>query len=214
MRGDEPKKANYHHGNLRDALIQGGLSLLAREGLAGFSLRALAQELGVSHAAPYRHFASREELLSEIVAESRGRFAQALRSSVEHSEAGEREKLFILGEAYVRFFLDNPEILSLFNILPGQLTAESEGLSRLFGGCSDPDLNGEESPLMKDPAFMVLRQTASAVLDGFPGLSERDVLLGYWAKVHGLASILASEPNYFAPESLECGLKRVIRQAF
>jgi AcrR family transcriptional regulator len=214
MNDDESKKAAYHHGNLREALIQGGLTLLAREGLAGFSLRALAQELGVSHAAPYRHFASREELLTEIVVESRGRFAQALRSSVEHSEAEGREKLFILGEAYVRFFLDNPEILSLFNILPGQLAAEGEGLKRIFDGCSDPDHEGAENRLMSDPAFMVLRQTASAFLNSFPGLSERDVLLGYWAKVHGLASILASQPNFFAPESLESGLKRVIRQAF
>jgi AcrR family transcriptional regulator len=214
MNDDESKKAGYHHGNLREALIQGGLSLLAREGLAGFSLRALAQELGVSHAAPYRHFASREELLTEIVVESRGRFAQALRLSVEHSEAQGREKLFVLGEAYVRFFLDNPEILSLFNILPGQLVAEGEGLKRIFGGGSDSDPEGAESRLMNDPAFMVLRQTASVFLNSFPGLSERDVLLGYWAKVHGLASILVSEPNYFAPETLESGLERVIRQAF
>ena len=214
MKHEESKMETYHHGDLRRALIQGGLSLLAREGLAGFSLRALAQELGVSHAAPYRHFASREELLTEIVAESRERFTLALRSSVERSEAAGREKLFVLGEAYVRFFLDNPEILSLFNLLPGQLTAEGEGLKRILGGCSDPDPDGAEPQLMSDPAFMVLRQTALAFLDSFPGLSERDVLLGYWAKVHGLASILASQPNYFAPENLESGLRRVIRQAF
>jgi Transcriptional regulator len=215
MGKDEAKRENYHHGDLRRALIEGGLSLLTRDGLAGFSLRALAQELGVSHAAPYRHFSSREELLVAIVAESRGRFAEALKSSVEGSKETGKERLFALGEAYVRFFLDNPEILSLFSMLPNQLAAAGDELGRLFGAGHRRDAEpGEEPKLMSDPTFMVLRETARPILSAFPELSERDVLLGYWAKVQGLASILASEPDYFAPEPLESGLRRVLRHSF
>ena len=48
----------------------------------------------------------------------------------------------------------------------------------------------------------------------YPDLSERDVLLGFWAKAHGLACLLVANPDWFAPESLESGLARVMRNAF
>ena len=192
---------NYHHGDLRRALLDGGLELLARKGPAGFSLRALAQELGVSHAAPYRHFASREELLAAIVAESRERFAAALGKSV--SGPGEAsEKIYLLGEAYVRFYLANPAILYLFHVLPGQLAAEGEKLRATF---HEKD---------EDEGFGLLRSLSAQLAPLFPGLDERDVLLGFWAKAHGLATLLAAMPGYFGDEGLEAGVRRVIREAF
>jgi len=203
----------YHHGSLRQALIDGGLSLIVREGLAGFSLRRLSQELGVSHAAPYRHFASREELLETIVSESRIRFDSALKASVE-GPGEAREKLYRLGEAYVRFFLKNTEILILFNILPKQLAQAGAELGCIFASPPLSAEEGEASALMRDEGFMVLRNTASTLMSGFPDMSEKDVLLGYWAKVHGLATILAAHPDYFDPEELDSGLRRVVRQAF
>lgn len=204
---------SYHHGDLRRALIQGGLTLLARDGLAAFSLRALAQELGVSHAAPYRHFSSREELLAEIVRESMARFGEALASSA-FVEGEDEENLYRLGEAYVTFYLDNPEILALFSLLPGELAERGGALGRILKASpmAEP---GEDGPgLMEDRTFMMLRRAASAFLDKYPGLSERDVLLGFWAKAHGLAALLVSQPDWFAPEGLKSGLARVIRKAF
>jgi AcrR family transcriptional regulator len=198
----------YHHGNLRLALVEGGLSFLARKGPAGFSLRALAQELGVSHAAPYRHFASRDELLLAIVAESRGRLAEALKRSVAGPElAGARamEKIYILGETFVGFYVENPEVHYLFNILPGQLASQGEKLRELVF----PEPSGRQ-----DPTFLLLRSTVAELREDFAGLSDRDILLGCWAKVHGLASILVAQPDYFAPEDIAVGIKRVIRRPF
>jgi AcrR family transcriptional regulator len=203
--------AAYHHGSLRQALIDGGIALLARVGPAGFSLRALAQELGVSHAAPYRHFASREELLAEIVAESWRRFNEAIAASASDAVSAE-EKIYLLGEAYVRFFLAKPEMLYLFETLPNQLAAGGEELARILFpngalGDADPDKPGEEG-------FNLLRLAVSGLMNRFPGLGPRDVVLGYWAKAHGLASLLVAQPDYFAPEGIESGLRRVLRQAF
>ena len=82
IRDPSGKRNGYHRENLRQELLDRGLALLARDGLAGFSLRALAKELGVSHTAPYRHFSTREQLLSEIVRESMNRFEQALMASI------------------------------------------------------------------------------------------------------------------------------------
>lgn len=68
----------YHHGNLRLALLDAGELLLETEGVAGISLRALARATGVSHAAPYRHFADKSELLAALAARGFTRLTQAL----------------------------------------------------------------------------------------------------------------------------------------
>jgi AcrR family transcriptional regulator len=59
---------DYHHGNLKNALIQAGLAILAQEGVHGLSLRKAAKRVGVSHAAPYAHFADKQALIAAIAA--------------------------------------------------------------------------------------------------------------------------------------------------
>ncbi len=213
IRDPSGKRNGYHRENLRQELLDRGLALLARDGLAGFSLRALAKELGVSHTAPYRHFSTREQLLSEIVRESMNRFEQALMASI-MVEGDDKENLYRLGEAYVRFYLENPEILSLFNILPGALAGTSDAL---VGILRVPNPRNQESCQFDpdtDPGFQTLQRAASVFFSQYPDLSERDVLLGFWAKAHGLACLLVANPDWFAPESLESGLARVMRNAF
>lgn len=204
--GREVGRGPYHHENLRRALLDRGLELLARDGLAAFSMRALALDLGVSHAAPYRHFASREALLAEIVRDGSVRFERALLSSPA-VEGDDAENLYRLGEAYVLFYLENPAILALFSFLPGMLA----GILR-SPLAADPGFGKRD--LMQDEGFLALRRAASSSLGRYPGLDEKDVLLGFWAKAHGLAALLVARPDYFAPEDLRSGLARVIRQPF
>jgi AcrR family transcriptional regulator len=59
----------YHHGDLKNALIKAGVEILAREGLSGLSLRKVAKLAGVSHAAPYAHFADKQALIAAISTE-------------------------------------------------------------------------------------------------------------------------------------------------
>ena len=61
--------SSYHHGDLRNALLEAARTILEEEGLAALSLRAVARRAGVSHAAPYRHFANHEALLVELATE-------------------------------------------------------------------------------------------------------------------------------------------------
>ena len=60
------KKDTYHHKNLKEELIEAGITLVAKEGLEGFSLRKVAAVCGVSHAAPYSHFENKDVLLEEM----------------------------------------------------------------------------------------------------------------------------------------------------
>lgn len=210
---EEARGRPYHREDLRGELLERGLALLVRDGPGAFSLRALAQELGVSHAAPYRHFSSREELLAEIVREAMARFEEALLSSVV-TRGDDEENLYRLGEAYVSFYLENPEILALFSLLPGNLAEEGGSLGRILGSSLIAGPGRGKHDLKEDAGFLALRRAASAFLGRYPGLSERDVLLGFWAKAHGLACLLTSQRDWFAPEDLRSGLARVIRRAF
>jgi AcrR family transcriptional regulator len=59
-------KKTYHHGDLKNALIEAGIEILASEGVHALSLRKVAQRAGVSHAAPYAHFADKQALIAAI----------------------------------------------------------------------------------------------------------------------------------------------------
>ena len=101
------KRGGYHHGDLRAAVLQAAGEILETEGLSGLSLREAARRAGVSHNAPYRHFADRESLLAALAAEGFGLLAAAQR------EAAAKIGLRGMGEAYVRFALAHPERFQL-----------------------------------------------------------------------------------------------------
>ena len=91
-------RAAYHHGNLREALLHAAEKLMEKQGIASVTMREVARSAGVTHGAPYRHFASLEQLLAEL-AEAGFR---ELGRTLERRPPGE------MGEAYVRFGLAHP----------------------------------------------------------------------------------------------------------
>lgn len=100
-------ESSYHHGNLRAALLAEASSVLEAAGADAISLRGLARAMGVSHAAPAHHFASRTHLLGELAADGFVGLADALQSAM---GAVERSRwLEVSAKAYVRFALANPE---------------------------------------------------------------------------------------------------------
>src|SRR5258705_10590552 len=101
MNPREPNRP-YHHGELAPSLREAARALLEEEGLAALSLRSVARRAGVSHAAPYRHYASREALLADVASDG---LAQ-LRSELAQAAAvpGDRaERIVLIGVAYLRF---------------------------------------------------------------------------------------------------------------
>ncbi|MDO5495166.1 MAG: TetR/AcrR family transcriptional regulator [bacterium] len=95
--------SEYHHGNLRTAIIERSLAIIADEGVDALSLRAVASELGVSHAAPRHHFANRRALLTAIATEG---YAELGSRTAAVRDAG--GSFLEAGLAYVRFALENP----------------------------------------------------------------------------------------------------------
>jgi AcrR family transcriptional regulator len=103
------KRTTYHHGDLRNALIQAALELIAAHGVEGFTLRDCAKKAGVSVAAPYRHFRDKDDLLAAVAADCMQRLGDAMDRAVE--AAGDVDPLSVFratGIAYVRFAVEHP----------------------------------------------------------------------------------------------------------
>jgi AcrR family transcriptional regulator len=104
-----PKKTekSYHHGNLRQALIDESLSVIAEEGPEKFTLRDIARRLEVAPSAPYRHFADKEALLLAVAEECAVRLGAAMDAAAAQSEHP-IERFRLAGLAYVRFAVEHP----------------------------------------------------------------------------------------------------------
>jgi|SRR5580704_138695 AcrR family transcriptional regulator len=152
----------YHHADLRNALLESARAILEEQGLASLSLRAVARRAGVSHAAPYRHFASHEAMLAELAIEGFAELRDALRKAC--SAGGPTEvRIANIGGAYMRFVARRPASVRL-----------------MFG----PQLPNRE-------AFPKLAAAADSIAEEI-GASLQDPALGLavWAAVHGLAVLI------------------------
>ncbi len=169
-----PSRA-FHHGNLRQDLIDAALAVPDIEGL---SLRQLAASLGVTAAAAYRHFDSREDLLFEVARcgfdRLRQRFASAFDIAAPPSDAQEaRQRLVRLAQAYLQFADDEP---ALWRLIFG---AQAEAYRQTIDSQGKPD-SYEYLPAA------LLGLYLEGVIPAQP--SERDALFA-WSAVHGAATL-------------------------
>ncbi|MGC3997645.1 MAG: helix-turn-helix domain-containing protein [Anaeromyxobacter sp.] len=109
-----PHRESYHHGDLRNALVEAAERLVARHGPEGFSLREAARDVGVSPAAAYRHFADKTALLTALAVEGHARLAGAMeraraRAPAAGTPAARAVAAFVaIGDAYVEFAVKHP----------------------------------------------------------------------------------------------------------
>jgi AcrR family transcriptional regulator len=156
--------SSYHHGNLRSVMLEVAMGILERNGEQGIGLRDLARLVGVSPAAPYRHFDSRASLLESLAIIGFHRFAKRMN---EVAATNSEEPLAAMGKTYVLFALEH---------------------ANLFRLMFSPQLNKPVRPGLKmasDAAFESLRQVITTV-EGY----DRVRTLAAWAKVHGLSVLL------------------------
>jgi AcrR family transcriptional regulator len=165
----------YHHGNLKNSLIEAGIELVNTEGENHFSLRKVATMCGVSNAAPYTHFNNKEELLKAMKNYVIEQFTEELISSIKDENRDNPYTLIKMGKSYVMFFLKNPQY---YEFLFSQ--------SRL-----SINLNMDNDEKSNFPPFELLKELHFRILRG-QGLSDekiKDAIVSAWATVHGLAAI-------------------------
>lgn len=165
----------YHHGDLRAALLAEAAVMIAEGGSAGVTMRAIGQRLGVSRAAPYRHFADKTALLVAVAANGFRRLGGRLQAIDAGGKRSSVERLRRLGEEYVRFALENP---AHYRLMYGR-----EALTR------------EELPELREAAEALFEQFVDVIrAHQRSGLIKRQNARAQayvaWSAVHGLASLV------------------------
>ncbi len=165
--------APYHHGALREAMLEAAERILERDGIAGLTLRAAAREAGVSHAAPKNHFGDVRGLLSELAAVGFARFGAALVANV-RDDAPPKAQLAAIGHGYVTFAQRNPGLFLLM------FRGERLDFSR-------PALRGAA-----EAAFGVLAGAVGAhgSADTPLSLSQVAQITAAWSLVHGFSMLM------------------------
>jgi AcrR family transcriptional regulator len=102
----------YHHGDLRAALIDGAVKLIAERGVRRFSLAELSRRLGVTVAAPYRHFVNRDELLAAVAVRALHAFGEAVAAQSRETDPPE-QRLAAMAAGYVRFAAEQPALFAV-----------------------------------------------------------------------------------------------------
>ena len=103
-----PHRRSYHHGNLREALIEAAITLIEQSGPHSFSLAEAARRAGVSAAAPYRHFKGRDDLLEEIARRGYVEFAETMERAYADGRPDPLAALARVGERYLKFSRERP----------------------------------------------------------------------------------------------------------
>ena len=167
-------KRGYHHGNLREALIEAALSLIAEKGPSGFSFADAARSAGVSSAAPYRHFRDREALIAAVARRGFELFEQRLDKAWNDGRPDTFTAFENTGRAYLQFAREEPAHYSAMFEAGVELDA-------------DPELRKAA-----DAAFAVIRKAAEALCALAPAGARPPammVALHLWSMAHGIASL-------------------------
>lgn len=169
------KRRTYHHGDLKNALIAAGLDILSKNGVSALSLRSVAQRVGVSHAAPYAHFADKQALIAAISTAGYERLYEAMRAVAAAHEDDPGRQLVEAGWAYVQFGLDDPAHFKV--TLSGVVEKEQDY----------PAFVEVSKKSFRQVVAIVQACQAKGILpSGEPDL----VAVAVWSMMHGLVSLL------------------------
>lgn len=175
---DRPPAGQHRPADIREACVEEAFRIVAEKGIEALSLREVARRLGVSHQAPYKHFASRDHILAEIIARAFAEFAAFLEGRSRSTEA--REDLRAMGDCYMTYARENPlKYRLMFNTAlpapenhPGMMARARHAFDllrgRLAGMTLKPLADGTWPPPTQDALFV-------------------------WSTLHGLASILQAD---------------------
>jgi AcrR family transcriptional regulator len=165
----------YHHGDLKNALIQAGIEILSEQGLQALSLRKVALRAGVSHAAPYAHFTDKQALIAAISTEGYRQLVDCLAAAVEQYRRDPLRQLIEAAWAYVQFAQREPAHFKI--TLSGVVEKEQEYPAFIE---------------MTRKAFgLVVEITAACQRAGIlkPGPVEQ-MAVSVWSTVHGFTSLI------------------------
>jgi AcrR family transcriptional regulator len=174
-RGPDGRRG-YHHGNLREALIQAALDLIAEKGPGGFTFADAARSAGVSSAAPYRHFRDRDALIADVARRGFELFAAHLDRAWNDGRPDPFTAFENIGRGYLTFARDEPAY---------------------YSAMFEAGLSFDDDPALRqtaDRSFATLRHASETLCAGLSPEKRPPALmmsLHVWALSHGIASLFA-----------------------
>ena len=169
-----PRRDEYHHGDLKRALMRSASELLEEVGYEGFTLRKCAQRAGVSPSAPAHHFKDAAGLLNSLAVEGFAALSGILRNAFLKSHAKQDKSCRGVATEYLRFAKTNPALYKV-----------------MFGSKLDP-----AQPDLKAASQRSFEELQSSVAEVFPHMTEKEVRavsLRMWASVHGMSLLLIED---------------------
>jgi AcrR family transcriptional regulator len=180
-KGNDVQERAYHHGDLRRAIVKAALEILSETQSVEFSLRELARRAGVSHNAPYKHFADKRELLAAVSTAGFELLTERMRKEITGQRAV-RAQLFALWRAYIRHGVENPALYRL--MFGGYLSSADDGRPAIEQTAAEQTKALLTEVLVKGGLGRAIPNTAR---------NERRIagaILACWSLMHGLTMLL------------------------
>jgi len=168
--------SKYHHGNLKDSLIQEALKMVESDGIKNITLRELTNRLGTSRSAVYRHYSSKDELFSAVIQAGLTKLDQNV-SVVLFEDTDTLTKLYKMGKAYIAFAMKNPNLYRL--IFGHELKDQRE---------ENCDINNEEDAAgFHTLVNIVIEGQKEGIIREDDAFMQATVI---WSMMHGLSNLL------------------------
>ncbi|RYZ52025.1 MAG: TetR/AcrR family transcriptional regulator [Proteobacteria bacterium] len=180
-------KKQYHHGDLRLAILEAADSILAKEGIAALSMREVSRILDVSHGAPYRHFTDKEAILAALALAGFQQLNEEQDHILARSELNGRERLKQCGSSYLKLAAQKPHrFRMMFEQFPAEVMSRHQGLAdasqRFFQTLSS--------------LVAICQKEGTARLTPAPQLAA-----AFWSMTHGFLSLALTSGSSLVRDS-------------
>jgi AcrR family transcriptional regulator len=171
-------KKKYHHGDLKNALIEAGIEILAKDGLGALSLREVARQAGVSHTAPYAHYTDKQALIAAIATAGYEKLYAKLADVIQRCQASPAQQLVEAGWAYLEFAFDEPDHFKI-----------------TFSGVIEKEKDYPAFVEISQKSFkLVVKIIETCQQTGVLPVGPSDLIaVSVWSLLHGLAPLILEE---------------------